>query len=43
MEGPFIVCETDTSPKLIPLNNLSISFNEEIETPHFPTSPSEKG
>ena len=37
--GALIVIEVLTLSRGIPLNNISISFNESIATPTFPTSP----
>jgi hypothetical protein len=41
--GPLIVIETETWSSGIPSNSVSMSASEEIATPHFPTSPSERG
>ena len=41
--APFIVIETDTSPKGMPSNRIFMSSTESIATPALPTSPSTRG
>ena len=36
----LIVMDVETFPNSIPLNTVSISFSDDIDTPTFPTSPS---
>ncbi len=37
--GPFMVIEVVTWSSGIPSNRISMSFNDEMATPHMPTSP----
>ncbi len=41
LAGALMVIDVLTLSKGIPLNNISMSFNESMATPTFPTSPSD--
>src|SRR4029077_8662175 len=41
--GELMVIDTVTSLSGIPWNRISMSWSEQIETPHLPTSPSDAG
>ena len=41
--GPLIVIDTETSFRGIPSKSRSMSWSDEIATPHTPTSPRERG
>jgi hypothetical protein len=43
MAGPLMVMETETWSSGIPSKSVSMSSSELMATPHFPTSPSERG
>ncbi len=43
MAGPLMVMETLTWSSGMPPNSVSMSSSELMATPHFPTSPSERG
>ena len=43
MAGPLIVIEVETRSSGIPSKSASMSASDEIDTPHLPTSPSERG
>ena len=43
MAGPLMVMETETLSSGIPSKSVSMSASELIATPHFPTSPSDRG
>ena len=41
--GALIVIDTETSPRSMPSNSVSMSSSVSIATPSRPTSPSERG
>ncbi len=43
MTAPFMVIDTDTSPKGMPSNRIFMSSTLSMATPALPTSPSTRG
>ncbi len=43
MTAPFMVMETDISPRGMPSNRIFMSSTESIATPALPTSPTTRG